>query len=127
MARTAAPKLAAMSGDELLALRFQIERHLVQHRAALEKELSHLGATVSGRGGRGRSTKGTKVPPKYRGPKGELWTGRGMHPRWLAALLKQGHKIEEYAIGKRAASRTKTPMRKSRKRKTNKKSGRKRA
>lgn len=125
MARTAATKLTAMSGDELLALRSQIDRLLVQRRAVLEKELSHLGATVSGRGGRGRSTKGTKVPAKFRGPKGEHWTGRGVHPRWLAALLKQGHKIDEYVIRKRAASRTKTPTRRSTKKKA--KSGRKRA
>jgi DNA-binding protein H-NS len=128
MARQVASNLAAISVDKLLELRSQIDRHLVQRRAALETELSRLGATASARGGRNRraSTKGTKVPPKYRGPHGELWSGRGVHPRWLAVLLKQGHAIEEYAIGQRATSRTKVLVRKSSKKKAKKKSPAKR-
>ncbi len=43
--------------------------------------------------------KGVKVPPKYRGPGGETWAGRGATPRWLAALIKEGHSIEEFLIG----------------------------
>ena len=47
-----------------------------------------------------------KVPPKYRGPEGETWAGRGATPRWLTALIEQGHSIEDFAIapkGGRAA------------------------
>ena len=30
------------------------------------------------------STKGTKVPPKYRNPlTGQTWTGRGKAPKWI--------------------------------------------
>jgi DNA-binding protein H-NS len=43
---------------------------------------------------------GIKVAPKYRGPKGETRAGRGVHPTWLAALLKARRKIEEFAIGR---------------------------
>src|SRR4249920_3167873 len=52
-------------------------------------------------GGAGRvsAMKGVKVPPKYRGPGGETWAGRGATPRWLAALIKEGHSIEEFLIG----------------------------
>jgi DNA-binding protein H-NS len=39
-----------------------------------------------------------KVAPKYRGPKGELWTGRGYTPRWLAALEADGKKRDSYLI-----------------------------
>jgi DNA-binding protein H-NS len=28
----------------------------------------------------------------------ETWAGRGVRPRWLQAALKDGHKIEEFAI-----------------------------
>lgn len=42
--------------------------------------------------------KGKKVPPKYRGPKGETWSGRGMMPRWLATLVAQGKSRESFAI-----------------------------
>ena len=36
---------------------------------------------------------------KFSGPNGESWTGRGLTPRWLAALIAQGHKKEDFAVG----------------------------
>jgi DNA-binding protein H-NS len=41
---------------------------------------------------------GTQVAPKYRGPEGQTWSGRGLKPRWMVALLAQGHTKEEFAI-----------------------------
>ena len=38
------------------------------------------------------------VAAKFRGPNGETWSGRGLSPRWLAALVAQGHSKEEFAI-----------------------------
>lgn len=38
------------------------------------------------------------VPAKYRGPNGETWSGRGLTPRWLAALLTEGLTKEEFII-----------------------------
>ena len=38
------------------------------------------------------------VVAKYRGPNNETWSGRGLTPRWLAALLAQGQKKEDFAI-----------------------------
>lgn len=38
------------------------------------------------------------VAPKYRGPGGETWSGRGLTPRWLSALIAQGRSKEEFAI-----------------------------
>ena len=38
------------------------------------------------------------LTPKFSGPNGESWTGRGLTPRWLAALIAQGHKKEEFAV-----------------------------
>lgn len=38
------------------------------------------------------------VPVKYRGPTGETWSGRGLTPRWLAALIAQGKAKEEFAV-----------------------------
>ena len=38
------------------------------------------------------------VAPKYRGPNGETWTGRGRMPRWLTALTQAGHEASEYLI-----------------------------
>ena len=39
-----------------------------------------------------------KIDPKYRGPAGELWTGRGVKPRWVREALDAGEDIELYRI-----------------------------
>ena len=36
--------------------------------------------------------------PKFSGPNGESWTGRGLTPRWLTALIAQGHKKADFAV-----------------------------
>ena len=35
---------------------------------------------------------------KFRGPNGETWSGRGLMPRWLTALVAQGKVKEDFAI-----------------------------
>ncbi len=40
----------------------------------------------------------SSVAAKYRGPEGQTWSGRGLKPRWMAALIAQGHTKEEFAI-----------------------------
>lgn len=44
------------------------------------------------------SQKGAKVAAKYRGPDGETWSGRGLMPRWLAALVATGKSKESFAV-----------------------------
>lgn len=39
-----------------------------------------------------------KAPIKYRGPNGEVWSGRGVVPRWMAALMAQGQTKEQFFI-----------------------------
>jgi DNA-binding protein H-NS len=41
------------------------------------------------------------VAPKYRNPENpeETWAGRGLKPRWLAAAIKGGKKLEDFQIG----------------------------
>ena len=46
------------------------------------------------------ATTSKTVAPKFRGQNGEVWSGRGLTPRWLATLLEQGRKKEEFAINK---------------------------
>ena len=41
---------------------------------------------------------GKAVAAKYRGPNGEAWSGRGLMPRWLAALVAQGQTRDEFLI-----------------------------
>jgi DNA-binding protein H-NS len=40
------------------------------------------------------------VAPKYRNPNNynQTWTGRGMKPRWLQALLDHGRNADEFLI-----------------------------
>ena len=44
------------------------------------------------------------VAAKYRGPNGETWSGRGLTPKWLAALVAQGQSKESFAVTPAAAS-----------------------
>ena len=105
------PSLTSMTIDALIALRDNADRIIrtraKSERKALEKQLSRLSGYVGigakpGRKSRGSSLKGRKVAPKYRNPanKSETWAGRGVRPRWLQAALKDGRKIEEFAIAR---------------------------
>jgi DNA-binding protein H-NS len=39
------------------------------------------------------------VPPKYRDPmSGKTWSGRGLAPKWVAALAEQGKTLEDCRI-----------------------------
>ncbi len=49
-------------------------------------------------GGPGKKKSTSVLAAKYRGPAGETWSGRGLTPRWLAALLAQGKTKEEFAV-----------------------------
>ncbi len=40
------------------------------------------------------------VAVKYRGPDGETWSGRGLTPRWLSALISQGGEKDDFLIKK---------------------------
>ncbi len=50
--------------------------------------------------GRSRKTTTSSKPAaaKFRGPNGETWSGRGLMPRWLSALVAQGKTREDFAI-----------------------------
>jgi DNA-binding protein H-NS len=77
---------------------------------ALERKRSKTVGVVRGRGkalkrGAGSKRKphplkGRKAKPRYRGPNGETWAGRGLAPRWLSALEKKGKKREQFLIEK---------------------------
>jgi DNA-binding protein H-NS len=81
-----------------------LEKRLPSARRELEKQLNalsdYIGGKSRGRKADGRSKlKGRKVAPKYRGKKGETWSGRGLKPRWLSAAIKSGADLEDFAIG----------------------------
>ncbi|HQZ06103.1 MAG TPA: H-NS histone family protein [Burkholderiaceae bacterium] len=58
-----------------------------------------VGKVVSRRKGKlAAGKRQVTVPAKYRGPNGETWSGRGLTPRWLAALVEQGQAKESFLI-----------------------------
>ena len=63
-------------------------------------KLTKAPGKTGGRGGKRGPSKsaGTVVAPKFRGPNGETWTGRGLMPRWLSALVAAGKTKEQFAI-----------------------------
>ena len=102
-----------MDVDTLLELRGEVDRTLTERTRDLQRQLDLLGEgrrrpgrPAVRRSGRTSALRGVKIAPKYRGPAGETWAGRGAQPRWLTALLKEGHSIEEYAIAQRGGRKT---------------------
>jgi DNA-binding protein H-NS len=98
--------LKSMSIDKLSKLREQVEAALntkvIDERRAMQAQLGRLERFATSRlgakGGRG-GARGA-VAPKYRNPDNpaETWAGRGLQPRWLAAALKSGKKLEDFSI-----------------------------
>jgi DNA-binding protein H-NS len=96
--------LSGMTVEALMDLRRRVDEMLFERRAELEKQLERMVAVAGGarvvRGGGGSPLRGRKVPPKYRGPLGETWAGRGAKPRWLVAAIKRGKKLDDFLIDK---------------------------
>ena len=72
-----------MTVEALFKLRDDVAKALSEKSKDLKRQLERLGDQESAgspvRAGR-RSLKGRKVAPKYRGPEGETWAGRGRGP-----------------------------------------------
>ena len=94
--------LSGMTVDALMDLRKQIDETLLKRRAEIEQQLEKMDRVAGGARGGGSALRGTKVAPKYRGPSGETWAGRGVRPRWLAEAIKGGKKLDDYLIDKSA-------------------------
>lgn len=95
-------KTEKMDIPALVNLMQKVEIEIDRKRKKLEGELSVLtkiGKPVTRAIGGGSHLKGVKVKPKYRGPKGETWAGRGAVPRWMRAAMKAtGKKREAFLI-----------------------------
>jgi DNA-binding protein H-NS len=114
--------LKAMPIAKLQDLKSQIEAAInakvSERRRELETKLAKL-AQFGGRGGKatrsGRGATRGVVAPKYRNPEkpAETWAGRG----GLAAAIKSGKKLEDFAIAGAAAKAAK-PGKKARRAKS---------
>src|SRR5262249_37042069 len=106
--------LSGMTVEALMDLRKRVDETLHRRRAELEQQLEKMGAFAGvGRGrvvrGGASVLKGRKMPPKYRGPSGETWAGRGEKPRWLVAAMKSGKKLDDFLMDKSARKRRRKP------------------
>jgi len=105
--------LSRMSIEELMNPRKRVDEALLKHRAELQQQLQRMDRVIAVAGDPrvvrgGRSVlKGKKVPPKYSGPSGETWAGRGVKPRWLVAAINSGKKLDDFLIDKSARKRRK--------------------
>jgi DNA-binding protein H-NS len=98
--------LKSMSLDQLSKLKEQVAAALnarvIEERRAVQDQLSKLDR-LAANGSRGKGVRGAlrgAVAPKYRNPDNpeETWAGRGLKPRWLAAALKTGKKLEDFSM-----------------------------
>jgi len=69
-------RMAALKDGELASAASKIRALMKQHN------LQAADLEVAARSPKKGAAK-QAVAPKYRGPNGELWTGRGRQPRWL--------------------------------------------
>ena len=124
------PNFSKMTVDELISARATIDQLLRKRvpgaRRELEERLDALNNFLGGESRRSRKSKangrsklrGRPVPPKYFGPNGETWAGRGLRPRWLTSAIKGGADLEDFAVsadGRRKQSK-KAPRRRRKKR-----------
>ena len=112
MARNALPKIDHLSLNELNALIEKAEELRVDRQEdakaefleKMRKEAAAAGLSLDalmGRhasGRRKRSDAGIKLKPKYVGPNGETYTGRGPTPKWLKDLEAKGTKREKFLV-----------------------------
>ena len=106
-------QLKSMSLDKLVALKNQIEAVLsakvIEQRRTLQAGLSKLArfqGSARPKIGFGLGNPG-KVAAKYRNPDNpaETWAGRGLKPRWLAAAIKSGKKMDDFLIAGASSSK----------------------
>ena len=73
------------------------------------KDLTSTKTAGKGRGKAAKTVRATKavssakktakpVEAKYRGPNGESWSGRGLMPKWMKALVAEGKPKQDFAI-----------------------------
>ena len=99
-------ELELMSADDLWKLRVEIGEalavRLAAEKAVLEERLKQLTTNpyVERRVATSDRRRYPPVSPKFRNPDDplETWSGRGKQPRWLAAQLRSGKRIDDFRV-----------------------------
>jgi DNA-binding protein H-NS len=84
----------------ILSARIRAEKNELEKRLAiLNRGMDVIGECDIQLAKATRRRRYPRVSPKYRNPLTvETWSGRGKCPRWLVAVVKSGHQIEEFRI-----------------------------
>ena len=103
--------LAVMDFDELWLLHEELTKILAERigvaKRKLDGRLAQLGRPIDVVPGLPKQQKADrprrkypKVLPKYFNPSAplETWSGRGKQPRWFAAAIRSGHKLDDLLI-----------------------------
>jgi DNA-binding protein H-NS len=122
--------LKSLSVDKLLKLKSEVEASLASKVREQRRELGWAFEAQPFSAGRSRGgLRGARgaVAPKYRNPENstETWAGRGLQPRWLAAAIKSGKKLEDFAIAPTAGTGPGKTIKKTSRRSGSKKTGKK--
>ncbi|HSD39046.1 MAG TPA: H-NS histone family protein [Rhodocyclaceae bacterium] len=85
--------------DEAEAVR---EKELIAVIADIKEKIKEYGLTAKDLGfsgkGQAKPQEAVGAKAKFKGPNGELWSGRGRTPGWLSTALGKGLKKEEFQI-----------------------------
>jgi DNA-binding protein H-NS len=94
--------LNTLSNQALCKLRDEIDEELRNRAESLQRKIDQLLGpnSFANNEHRGGPRKGYKVAPKYTGPRGEKWSGRGKNPRWLTAAMNEGKRREDFLINR---------------------------
>jgi DNA-binding protein H-NS len=104
--------LTTLSNEALCNLRDEIAALLKSRAEDLRRELdrlsggavTHVGSAavthVGSANGNGNGSRAPrkKVIPKYQGPDGQTWAGRGVRPRWLTNAINEGKQLRDFLI-----------------------------
>jgi DNA-binding protein H-NS len=99
IATAAEARIRDKSEGEKRALREEMERRAADLGVSIQELFGQPGAP--GRRDRGkpaRKSESSGVRPKYRGPDGDLWSGRGRMPKWLQSALADGKSKDDFLI-----------------------------
>ncbi len=99
-------ELESLSIDELWklyeAIADKLAARLTAEKGRLDDRLEQLSRRFQAQMHRGKVGRRPypKVLPKFQNPDepSQTWTGRGKQPKWLAAQLRSGRRIEDFRI-----------------------------
>ncbi len=116
---SASDMIKEMSLEELVALQKEVSQLITQKQADQKHKLAEQFKELAEKSGlelggiTWTEEEGEKAPkkserkkkkyhPKYRNPENpeQTWTGLGMKPRWVRALLEQGKTMDDLLINK---------------------------